>query len=67
MVPLSPFVLLYLKLKVAEGLKGYANIASPEGGKDYKRLDDVKNIHFIISKLLARKLITRIHVRATTV
>eukprot|EP01084_Bolivina_argentea_P137491 242145_1 len=46
---------------VAEGLKGYANIASPEGGKDYKRLDDVKNIHFIISKLLARKLITRIH------
>ncbi len=46
---------------VAEGLKGYINIAGPDRGKDHKRLDDVKNIHFIISKLLARKLITRIH------
>ncbi len=46
---------------VAEGLKGFINISGPERGKNHKRLDDVKNIHFIICKLLARKLIARVH------
>ncbi len=45
---------------VVKGLKGYANTANPEGGNEYKRLDEEKNIYFIMSKLLSRKLITSV-------